>query len=58
MRSRSDVLAGLVVGGFLAMAYLVAGPLTLISGVVVRERGCLSGLFAYGAMPAGPASGE
>ena len=35
MRSRSDVLAGLVVGGFLAMAYLVAGPLSLVPGVVV-----------------------
>jgi hypothetical protein len=35
MRSRSDVLAGLIVGGFLALAYLLAGPLTLIPGVVV-----------------------
>ena len=35
MRSRSDALAGLVVGGFLALAYLLAGPFTLIPGVVV-----------------------
>jgi hypothetical protein len=35
MRLRSDVLAGLVGGGFLALAYLLAGPLTLIPGVVV-----------------------
>jgi len=29
------VLAGLVVGGFLALAYLLAGPLTLIVGLAV-----------------------
>jgi hypothetical protein len=35
MRSRSDALAGLVVGGYLALAYLLAGPLTLIPGLLV-----------------------
>ncbi len=35
MRRWSDVLAGLVAGGFIACAYLLAGPLTLIPGLVV-----------------------
>jgi hypothetical protein len=35
MRRWSDVLAGLVAGGFLACAYLLAGPLTLVPGLLV-----------------------
>jgi hypothetical protein len=35
MRPRTALLAGLVLGGFLALAYLLAGPLTLFPGLVV-----------------------
>lgn len=35
MRERTALLAGLVAGGFLGLAYLLAGPLILIPGAVV-----------------------
>jgi len=35
MRPRTTLLAGLVLGGFLALAYLLAGPLTLFPGLLV-----------------------
>ena len=35
MRPRTTLLAGLVFGGFLALAYLLAGPLTLFPGLLV-----------------------
>jgi hypothetical protein len=35
MRPRTTLLAGLLLGGFLALAYLLAGPLTLFPGLVV-----------------------
>jgi hypothetical protein len=35
MRPWSDALAGIVVGGFLALAYLLAGPLILIPGFII-----------------------
>jgi hypothetical protein len=59
MRPRTTLLAGLVLGGFLALAYLLAGPLTLFPGLVVwawllRRRPRLvataGGLIGFGAI--------
>jgi hypothetical protein len=35
MRPRTTLLAGLLLGGLLALAYLLAGPLTLFPGLLV-----------------------
>jgi len=59
MRPRTTLLAGLVLGGFLALAYLLAGPLTLFPGLVVwawllrrrpRVTAIAGGLVGFGAV--------
>lgn len=59
MRPRTTLLAGLVLGGFLSLACLLAGPLTLFPGLVVwawllrrRPRGIAiaGGLIGFGAI--------
>jgi hypothetical protein len=59
MRPRTALLAGLVLGGFLALAYLLAGPLTLFPGLVVwawllrrrpRVVATAGGLIGFGAV--------
>ena len=59
MRPRTTLLAGLVLGGFLSLAYLLAGPLTLFPGLLVwawllRQRprtvAIAGGLIGFGAI--------
>lgn len=59
MRPRTTWLAGLVLGGFLALAYLLAGPLTLFPGLMVwawllrrrpRTVAIAGGLIGFGAV--------
>jgi hypothetical protein len=59
VRPRTTLLAGLVLGGSLALAYLLAGPLTLFPGLLVwawllRRRPRLiataGGLIGFGAI--------
>ncbi len=59
MRPRTALLAGLVLGGLLGLAYLLAGPLTLFPGLVVwawllrlrpRMIAIAGGLIGFGAI--------